>query len=137
MDDTGGGGRLAYGGIDLLWLILGFIGAALGIGSMPPMSKRALATALGAGVVCAALAPQAAAELFALWKDRPAVMLPVAVNNVLAFLFGIGGMFIVPGLSALWRRIVENPVGFLRWARGGFRGNAPPKPDDAAGEGKP
>ncbi len=124
--------RFTWEGIQLIWVILGFIGAALGISSMPPMSKRQLVAALAAGVVCAALIPQVSAELLAWLRSTPTVPLPSGVNNVLAFFFGIGGMFIIPGAIVFWRSFQTNPFFIIDWVRG--KGPPPPAPPAGPGE---
>lgn len=116
--------RMSWEGISLVSVVLGFVGAVLGVSYMPPMSKKQLAAALVAGVVCAALAPGFASEAIAWWREKPVVPLPGAFNNVLAFVCGIGGMFIVPTVIVLFKSAHDNPMGFLDWIRG--RGAAPP-----------
>ncbi|MFN8696303.1 MAG: hypothetical protein ACK5XE_08310 [Burkholderiales bacterium] len=96
-------------GFELITAVLGFIGAALGISYSPPMTKKEMFAALLAGVVCAVLGPQLVAQIY---------QLPSIVNNALAFTFGIGGMFIVPGLLTMWREFGVNPFGFIDRLRG-------------------
>ena len=98
-----------WNGFELITAVLGFVGAALGISYSPPMSKKEMFAALLAGVVCAVLGPALVMQIYAL---------PVIVNNAFAFIFGIGGMFIVPGLLALWRGFATNPWSFIDRIRG-------------------
>lgn len=97
-------------GIQLVSLVLGAAGAVLGISYTPKMTKREMFAAMIAGLACAALFPQLAAHYFAL---------PAVLNNVLAFIFGIGGMFIVPGVLALWRGFANDPWAFIDRLRSG------------------
>lgn len=116
-------GKWSWEGIDLIWVVLGFLGAALGISRMPPMNKWQLFTSLIAGIVISALAPQV---LILIWPNAPAVL-----KNITAFFFGIGGMFIVPGAIVFWQGFATDPWGWVtrildlidRIRR------APPKPD--------
>lgn len=122
--------RMTWEGINLLWIVLGFIGAALGVSYMPPMNKKQLAGAMLSGLVCAALAPQWAGHYYAKIIGEPT---PAFMNNTVAFLFGIGGMFIVPAVLVFWTGFRDNPLGFIDWIRG--RGPAPrrtPPPADEA-----
>ena len=96
-------------GFELITAVLGFIGAALGISYSPPMTKKEMFAALLAGVVCAVLGPSLVMQVYTL---------PPIVNNALAFIFGIGGMFIVPGLLALWRGFASDPWAWLDKLRG-------------------
>lgn len=130
------GSRLSWEGISLVSVVLGFVGAALGVSYMPPMNKKQLLAALVAGVTCAALAPGATSEAIAWWRSTPAapvlaVPLPAALNNVLAFVSGIGGMFLVPGLIVAFQSFKKNPFAVVDWARG--RG-APPTPPSDGGQ---
>lgn len=109
------GEKLTFEGINLLWLIFGLIGAALGISYMPPMTKARMAAALVAGIACAALFPQLAAALYQTWFTTP---IPPAINNTFAFLFGILGMFIIPGIIVIGEKFMENPW----WVIDKFRG---------------
>ena len=96
-------------GFELITAVLGFVGAALGISYSPPMTKKEMFAALLAGVVCAVLGPSLVMQVYAV---------PSIVNNALAFVFGIGGMFIVPGLLSLWRGFANDPWAWLDKLRG-------------------
>jgi hypothetical protein len=100
----------SHGGFELIAGVLGFIGALLGVSYSPPMSKKEMFAALGAGLVCGALCPLLIVQLY------PA--LPPVASHALAFVFGVGGMFIVPGLLALWRGFAVDPWGFIDRIRG-------------------
>lgn len=119
--------RFSWEGIHVIWIILGLIGAALGIGSMPPMSKKQLWTAIGAGFTCAILGPWLIPEAVAWWRNAAtATPLPLPVSSALAFFFGIGGMFIVPGAIVFWTTVKSNPMAMVDWLRG--KGPPPPPP---------
>lgn len=93
--------RLAWEGVDLIWVIFGLLGSALGISRMPPMNRWQLAMSLVSGVVIAALAPQI---MVLVWPSAPDV-----IKSVTAFIFGIGGMFIVPGIVVFWQGFATDP----------------------------
>jgi hypothetical protein len=122
--------KFSWEGIQLLWIILGLLGAALGIGAMPQMTRKQLWTALGAGAVCAMLAPGAIPELLGWWRNTPAVALPGAVGNLVAFVFGIGGIYFVAGIVAVFKKFQVNPLWVIDFARG--RQTLPPPPDPEA-----
>lgn len=99
----------AMTGVKVVSLVFAFVGAALGISYTPEISKRSAMAALIAGVTCGALGPEAVAWGF----SKP---LPLIANNALAVVFGIGGMFIVPGVIRLWTGFRDDPFGWLdRW----------------------
>lgn len=103
-------------GIKIASLVFGLVGAALGISYTPEMTKRQMAAAVLAGITCAGLCPQIVEQWYHLS--------PIA-NNLLAFVFGIGGMFIIPGLLTLWRGFSQDPWAWLDR----LRGNSPPPGD--------
>lgn len=109
------------GGISLLTLIFGFIGACLGISYMPPMSRKEQLFALLAGLSCSALAP----ALLGWWLARD---VPVPVASAIGFVFGILGMFLVPGVIIFGQSFRSNPFFVIDWLRG--RGGPPPKEGD-------
>lgn len=102
--------NIAAAGIKVVWLVFGFIGAALGVRYSPPMSKADALTALLAGVVCSGFGPPLLTTWFG-WH------MPLIVDNAIAFACGIFGMFIVPGILNLGRSFVADPVAFITKAR--------------------
>lgn len=109
---------LHEGGITLFMLVFGVMGAILGVAYSPQLTGRQMVIAVIAGLACAMIFPQIAAavgEQLA-WK-----FLTVApVKNGLAFLFGIGGMVIVPGLLNAWTEFWRDPAAFIQRVRGWF-----------------
>ena len=103
--------QLSWGGVTILSLIFGFIGAALGVSYTQQMTKKEAVAALGAGLACAALLPQLAASLIGM-------AFAPSVSNGLAFVCGILGMFIVPGLLTIGKKFRENPWWVIDWVRG-------------------
>jgi hypothetical protein len=108
-------------GISLMSVVLGFIGAVLGVSYMPAMGTKQLAASLVAGVVCAALMPSLVASALA---SAFGWTLPIMGHHVLALFFGIGGMFIIPGAIVFWQTAAKNPLGVWDW----IRGKGPPPP---------
>ena len=96
-------------GVKVSALIFGAIGAALGIAYTPQMTRREMFAALLAGLVCAAILPELVQQYVTL--------APVIANGV-AFIFGIGGMFLVPGILAMWRGFRDDPWSFIDRLRG-------------------
>lgn len=101
---------IAAAGIKVVWLVFGFIGAALGVRYSPPMSKGDALTALLAGVVCAGFGPPLLTTWFS-WH------MPPIVDNAIAFVCGICGMFVVPGILNLGRAFAADPAAFITKAR--------------------
>ena len=101
----------AVSGVKVVALVFGFIGAALGITYTPEMTRRTAFAAMIAGVVCGGLGPEAVQALFT-------APLPMTVKNLIALVFGIGGMFIVPGFIAIWQGFAKDPWGFIDRIRG-------------------
>lgn len=97
-------------GIKVVWLVFGFIGAALGVRYSPPMNKGDALTALLAGVVCSGFGPGLLTTWFG-WH------MPSIVDNAIAFVCGIFGMFVVPAILNLGRAFVADPFAFIAKAR--------------------
>lgn len=122
------GTKLSWEGIELVSLVLGFIGSALGIAYMPKMDKAQLFAALLSGVVCAALGTPGFEFAYMNWS--PAWInpghepMPEVLSHIVAFFLGVGGMFIIPGMILFWR----NPVAFIQWLKGA---KAPPAMQDS------
>jgi hypothetical protein len=105
--------RWSWEGIQLIWVVLGILGAALGIGSMPPMSKKQCWTALGSGCIFAGLGPQwlnhAYMYWFPTWINPAKTEMPGFMLGSFAFVCGVGGLFLIPAIVAFWK----DPRGFL------------------------
>lgn len=105
--------RWSWEGIQLIWVVLGIFGAALGIGSMPPMSARQCWTALGSGIVFAGLGPQWADHTYIhwlpTWVNPTHTPMPDFMLGSIAFICGVGGLFLIPLIIAFWR----DPRGFF------------------------
>lgn len=102
--------KIQWEGIELIWVVLGIFGAAIGLGSMPKMNRPQLWTAVASGIVCSAMAPQWANYLASKWL---AMTLPSFMAGTIAFVFGIGGMFIVPGIIVFWQGFQNDPWGWF------------------------
>lgn len=97
-------------------IVYGIIGAFLGIANTPALTPRVATVALFGGLVCAMLVPSAAQWAARQWLQ---IELPPVATNVIAFVFGLGGMVIIPGLMKLWGEIAADPLGFWKKWRGG------------------
>lgn len=111
---------LQEGGITLFMMVFGVMGAILGVAYSPQLTGRQMFAALVAGLACAVIFPQvlAAAGEQVGWK----FFALAPVRNGLAFLFGIGGMVIVPGLIAAWHDFWRDPGAFVAKVKGWFGG---------------
>ena len=118
--------KFQWEGISLISVVLGFVGACLGISYVPPMTAKQLAAALVSGIICGALLPSAvAAGLLGVMSWT----VPTVMDRILALFFGIGGMFIVPGSIVFWQSASKNPMLVWDWMRGK---GPPPPPDEGA-----
>jgi hypothetical protein len=108
--------RLSWEGIQLVWIVLGLFGAALGIGSLPEMSKKQCWVALGSGLVFSAYGPMWIAWGVNHWVT--AEPMPPFMLSSTAFICGVGGMFLVPTIISFW----QDPRAFLVHAWGVIRG---------------
>lgn len=109
--------KMSWAGIELAAIVFALVGAALGVSYSPEMTKRQMAAAVLAGLACGALLPELVASVY---------HMPAIAKNGLAFIFGIGGMFIVPGVIAIWRGFANDPWAFFDRLRG--KSTAPPPP---------
>lgn len=98
-------------GVKLVSLVFAFLGAALGITYTPEMTKRLAFAALLSGMLCGSFGPEVV-NYFLATPLRP------VLNNAIAVIFGIGGMFIIPGLMTFWRGFGTDPWGWLDKLRG-------------------
>ncbi len=109
--------KIQWEGIQLIWVVLGIFGAAIGLGSLPQMNRPQLWTAVSSGIVCSAMAPQWANHAYVYWLptwiNSSGDTLPSFMSGTIAFVFGIGGMFIVPGIIVFWQGFQDNPWGWF------------------------
>jgi len=120
----------ALGGVEFVTLVFGFIGAALGISYMPPMTRKEQFFALGSGLACAGLLPNLIPLIFT-GIGFPAVAAALqigVVKSALGFVLGILGMFIVPGIIVFGIEFKLDPIGAIKWLVGkGSRPSTMPK----------
>ncbi len=95
----------ALSGIKIVSLVFACIGALLGI-SYIEMTKRMAFCALIAGLLCGSFGPEAVAA----WWGAP---LRPALNNGIAVILGILGMFVLPGIFKLGAMLRDDPIGFV------------------------
>ncbi len=128
---------VAYNGMKLTHLIIGTAAAGVSLWFLPKFETKALGATVSCGMVCALLLTP-----FSMWAyityfstETHKATVPIAVENVLAAGFGIGGVYIVPGVAWAWRSVRDNPWGFFAWIRSG--GKTPPpdqKPNNEGGQ---
>ncbi len=102
-------------GVTFASMVIGFIGAVLGVSYVPEMSKKQMFAALLAGLCCAAFITPVATHWYAIYFAAPT---PQFLENGAAFLLGISGMYIVPGFLSISRAFRDNPLGFIDRLRG-------------------
>lgn len=117
--------KLSWEGIQLVWVVLGLFGAALGVGTLPPMTTRQCWVALGSGLVFAAYGPLWVNHAFQHWVPAWANPTQAAVPSFMlgsaAFICGVGGMFLVPAILSFWRdprAFAVRAWEFIKLARG-------------------
>lgn len=135
------GEKLSWEGIELIWVVLGLLGAFLGISRMPPMTKGQIISAYISGIFFSTQAPLwldwAYVRWTPLWMNPEHAHLPAFMNNGFAFFFGIGGLFIVPGFIVFWQAFGKDPWSAVARVVNVLRGKSTPTlPDDSA-ETKP
>lgn len=105
----------ALAGVKVVTLVCAFIGAALGISYTPQVTPRLAIGALVAGIVCGGFGPGLIEWGFGL-------ELPLVISQMVAVVFGIGGIFIIPGIITGWQELIRDPVGFVGKLRNIFSG---------------
>ena len=83
---------------------------------------RTPSPAIIAGIVCGGLGPQLLSWAFG-WH------LPVVADNAIAFISGVMGMFIVPGILVVGRNIAADPWSVIDRLRGIAKRDDAPKGD--------
>lgn len=106
----------ALSGVKVVTLVCALIGGALGISYTPNITPRIAISALFAAIVCGGFGPGLLEWGFN-WR------LPSVVSNMIAVIFGIGGIFIVPGIIAAWQDLIRDPVAFVGKLRSVFGAN--------------
>ena len=105
----------ALSGVKVVTLVCALIGAALGISYAPQVTPRIAISAMLAGIVCGGFGPGLLEWAFN-WHLTP------VVSNMIAVVFGIGGIFIIPGIIAGWQDLIRDPVAFVGKLRAIFGG---------------
>lgn len=118
-------------GVKLVSVIFAFIASLLGLSVTTPgtITGRVAFTAIVGGILCGSLAPEAVRYFM---TDHGAAM-PMVINNGIAVIFGVGGMFIITGISTVWKDFGTNPWGLIDRLRGLNITMRPPKDDKPAG----
>lgn len=103
----------ALAGVKVVTLVCAFIGAALGISYRPQVTPRVAIAALVSGVVFGGYAPSLIEFAFNL-------KMPITISHMAAVVCGIGGIFVVPGIIAIWQSFFADPFAFLDKVRALF-----------------
>lgn len=119
-----------WGGMKLLNLILGTAAAGASLFLRPQVNGRLLGATISCGILCAVAGTPFLAWMFTAYFEKP---FPGPLENVLAVVMGVGGVYIIPGLQSVSEAFRANPLGFVDWIRG--RGAPPmPPPSDKGGQ---
>lgn len=121
--------EITYNGMKLMHLIVGTAAAVVSLWFLPRFETKSLGATITCGMFCALLFTPLAMWGYAVYfsTEVKAVKVPVVVENVLAATFGIGGVYIIPGITWAWKSVRDNPWGFFAWIRSGGR-TPPPGP---------
>jgi len=113
--------QASWGGMKLLHLILGTMGAGVSLFFLPQFSTLALGRTVFAGVCCAVVGTPFLVALYSKYMGEPLQ----GAENVLAALLGVLGVYLIPGAQALGRKWRDNPWGFIDRIRGRGPGGQP------------
>lgn len=119
----------SWGGMKLLHLILGTMGAGASLFFLPQFNGKSLGATVTCGILCAVVGTPVAAWAYAEYLTS-AKVLPVPVENLLSMALGVAGVYIIPGVQRLSASFKANPLGFVDWIL--RRGAAPPPPPPPA-----
>lgn len=132
-------GEIGFSGMKLSHLIVGTAAAGVSLWFLPKYETKSLGATITCGMLAALLLTPGTLWAYAAYFSTEAhkAAVPLAVENILAAAYGIGGVYIVPMVGSAWKQAGGNPLGFLALLRGGMR-QAPPPADhgEEAGEGK-
>lgn len=117
----------AWGGVKLVHLVFGCVGAAITLSIVQGWSWGRVITTLITGLALAALGTP-----FAMHYLTPPAALAAIGESAYAALLGAVGVYAIPGLHNAVKAAAANPWGFVDWVRG--RG-APPQPPPPPEEG--
>lgn len=124
----------AWGGMKLLHLILGTASAGASLFFRPQVNGKILGATISCGILFALAGPPFLVWGAAWWTDGK-TNIPAPVENMLAIVLGVLGVYVIPALQKVGETIRANPLGFFSWFKGG--GTAPPPgaaSDDKGGQ---
>jgi predicted Na+-dependent transporter len=105
----------SWGGMKLLHIIMGTMGAGMSLWFLPQFTGRWLGATVTCGIGCAAVLTPLAAWAFQYYFKIP---MPGPAENAAALAIGVGGVYIIPGFQKAVEGFRSNPMGFLDWLRG-------------------
>ena len=114
----------SWGGMKLLHLILGTMGAGASLFFLPQLSGMALGRTVASGILCSLVGTPFLMAIYAKYMGDPIA----GGENVLAAALGVGGVYLIPGLQTIWIRVRDNPWGVVDWLRGRGRGGPGSQP---------
>lgn len=115
-----------WGDIKLMHIIMGTAGAGVTLWFVEGFRMRVLGATVTCGIVCAAVfTPGIEYAWMHLFVDTPRKEIPNVVENVIAFMLGVGGMSIIPGITNWWIRFKKNPTAFIERVLTFFKGGKP------------
>jgi hypothetical protein len=114
-----------WGGVKLVHLLFGSIGAALTLSVVQGWTWARVLTTLVTGLASAAFGTPYAVHYLA-----PPAALATVGENAYAAIFGAVGVYLIPGLHNAAKAFAGNPWGFVDWWRGK---GAPPQPPPPGG----
>jgi hypothetical protein len=104
----------SWGGMKLLHLILGTMGAGASLFFLPQFSGLALGRTVTCGILCALVGTPLLKALFVRYLGEPIE----GAENVVAVVLGVGGVYIIPGAQKAWTAFREDPFAIVDRLRG-------------------
>ena len=120
--DTQSIAELNFGGMKLMHLLVGTFFAGLSLWFVPQLTGRVLGATISCGLGFATVGTSL--FLFVIEHVLNWGRVPAPVENMIAAVLGVLGVFIIPGLRELGRQWGEDPRGFIAWLRN--RNSQPP-----------
>lgn len=118
-----------WGGMKLLHLVLGTMGAGASLFFLPQFTGKALGATVTCGIACAVAGTPFLSWAYAEYWSATRTAPPMPVENLMAMALGVAGVYIIPLVQRVSAAFEANPWGVVDWVRS--RGQAPLDPQDA------
>lgn len=99
--------------ITIMNIFFAIVGAALAVTYQPTLTRRMAWGALLSGAVAGCLLPKTTLMILNIWW--PTLVFPELLMYLLAVVYGILGMFLVPGVITIGQQIQQRPGVVVDW----------------------